>query len=399
MRRLLTVLVSLCLAAPAAIVRADDADDTIGLLIGVLKDTADPAAQADMLKGMNAALEGKRNVKMPPAWADVGPKLAQSPSEEVRKQAAKLSAAFGDASTLDAMQKTLLDPKRPADERLKALESLTGKNDPAFAGTLQGLLKDPAVREAALKALAGTDDPRTPAAILAAYSTFDEASKRAAVNTLSFRKVGARALMDAVKAHKVSPKDLTAYTVRQLRTLGDKEIDAWITQTWGVAKTSNEQKLAEIEKYKAVLTADALKSGDPSAGRALYAKTCMQCHTLYGEGGKVGPDLTGSNRADVDYLMVNIVDPSAVISKDYMVSIVFTKDGDAFSGIVTKEDDASISLATESDVQAIQRSDVKEVRSSELSMMPEGLLTPLSKQELIDLIAYLRTPSQVPLPK
>src|SRR3954462_2471384 len=152
-----------------AIAFADDADDTIGLLIGVLKDTADPAAQADLLKGMNAAMEGKRNVKMPSGWQDVYAKLIQSPNEEVRKQGAKLAAIFGDAGTLEAMKNVVLDPKKPADERSKALESLIGKNDPGLATLLQGLVKDPALAEPALKGLAGTDDAKTPAVILAAY--------------------------------------------------------------------------------------------------------------------------------------------------------------------------------------------------------------------------------------
>jgi putative heme-binding domain-containing protein len=385
---------------PAA--RAQEAaggeDDTIGLLVGVLKDTPDPAAQADMLRGINAALEGKRNVKMPAGWQELYPKLAESPNDEVRKQSAKLSAIFGDASTLDAMRKVVLDPSKPPTDRNKALESLLGKNDAALAPLLQGLLKDPAVRESALKGLAGTDDPKTPTAILEAYPSFDETAKRAAVNTLSFRPRFAKALMAAVKEGKVSTKDLTAYTVRQLRSFNDKEIDAWIAQTWGVAKTSNEQKVKEIARYKAMLTPEALKAGDASAGRALFARTCMQCHTLFGEGGKVGPDITGANRQDVDYLLVNIVDPSAVISKDYMVSLVGMKDDDVFTGILVKEDAQTISLATESAVQVLQKSDVKEVRQSELSMMPEGLITPLSKKELIDLITYLRSSSQVPLP-
>jgi putative heme-binding domain-containing protein len=394
------LVLAVALVSVAGVARAQDGgdDDTIGLLVGVLKDTADPGAQADMLRGMNAALEGKRSVKMPAGWQELYPKLSASPDEEVRKQAAKLSAIFGDASTLDAMRKTALDASKPAPERNKALESLLGKNDPSLAGLLQGLLKDPAVRETALKGLAGTDDPKTPAAILDAYPTFDAVAKRAAVNTLSFRPRFARALMNAVKEGKIATKDLTAYTVRQLRSFNDKEMDAWIAQTWGVARTSNEQKLKEIARYKAILTPEALKSGDPSAGRAIFAKTCMQCHTLYGEGGKVGPDITGANRQDIDYLMVNINDPSAVIAKDYMVSLVYMKDDDAFTGIVTKEDDSTVSLTTESGVQVLQKSDIKEIRHSELSMMPEGLLTPLSKKELIDLVSYLRTTSQVPLP-
>jgi putative heme-binding domain-containing protein len=395
-------LSALLLIGSAGIVTAGEdggGDDTIGLLIGVLKDTADPAAQADMLKGMNAAMEGKKNVKMPAGWQDVYAKLSQSPNDEVRKEAQKLSAVFGDAGTLDAIRKVVLDQSKSSDDRNKALQTLINKGDTSLPALLQGLLNDPALREAAIKGLAGTDDPKTPGAILAAYPSLDPASKRAAINTLSFRPAYAKVLMNAVKEGKISNKDLTAYTVRQLRSFNDKELDAWTNQIWGVAKSSNEQKLAEIARYKKLLTPELLKTGDPSAGRALFAKTCMQCHTLYVEGGKVGPDLTGSNRQDLDYLLVNIVDPSAVIAKDYMVSIIYMDDGDVYSGIITKEDDQSISVTLENSVQVLQRSEVKEIKRSELSMMPEGLLTPLSKQDLLNLIAYLRTPSQVPLPK
>src|SRR5258706_14242120 len=145
------VLLLTMLIAPVAF--ADDADDTIGLLIGVLKDTADPAAKADLLKGMNAAMEGKRNVKMPAGWQEVYAKLSQSPNEEVRKQGAKLAAVFGDAGTLEAMKKLVLDPTKPAEERHKALESLIGKNDATLAALLQQTSKDPAIAEPPLKAL------------------------------------------------------------------------------------------------------------------------------------------------------------------------------------------------------------------------------------------------------
>jgi putative heme-binding domain-containing protein len=391
-------LLILALLAGSFAAFADDNDDTIGLLIGVLKDTADPAAQADLLRGMNSAMEGKRNVKMPAGWQDVYAKLSKSTNEDVRNQAAKLSAVFGDATTLAAMKKVVLDASKPAEERLKALDSLAGKTDATYPALLQGLLKDPALAEAALKALAATDDPKTPAAILDAYPKLSLPAKRAAINTLSFKPASAKALMKFVQDGKISHKDLTAYTVRQLRSFNDKEINAWTDKIWGVAKTSNAQKLAEIARYKAILTPDALKTGDPSAGRAFFAKTCMQCHTLYGVGGKVGPDLTGSNRQDIDYLMVNIVDPSAVIAKDYMVSLIYMKDDDVYSGIITKEDDSSIQVTVEASVQTLQKSDIKEIRQSQLSMMPEGLLTPLSKQELLNLVSYLRTPTQVPLP-
>jgi putative heme-binding domain-containing protein len=384
------------LLAPA--VRAQDGgDDTIGLLISVLKDTDDPAAQADMLKGLNAAMEGKRGVKMPEGWPQLYAKLEKSPNETVKTESRKLSAVFGDASTLEAMKKVALDPSKDKTERAKALDSLIAKGDAALVPALHELVKDPVLREPAIKGLAGFDHPKTPGAIIGAYGSFDTASKLAAINTLSSRKTYAKELMRAVRAGKIPAKDLTAATVRTLRQHQDQEIDAWVTSVWGVTRSTPADKLKLIEDYKAMLTPEVLKQGNSSIGRALFAKTCQQCHTLYGEGGKVGPDLTGSNRADLDYILQNVIDPSAVIPKDYQVTNIWTKDDQILSGIVTREDDATITIQTESNLLTLERKQIDDLRNSELSMMPEGLLTSLSKQEVIDLVSYLRTQSQVPM--
>jgi putative heme-binding domain-containing protein len=112
----------------------------------------------------------------------------------------------------------------------------------------------------------------------------------------------------------------------------------------------------------------------------------------------VGPELTGSNRAELDYLLSNIVDPSAVVGKDYQASAVRTKSGRVISGILRPGDGRSISIVTENDVVVLPKDEVDAVRTSEVSMMPEGLLANLSAQEIRDLIAYLQSPVQVPLP-
>jgi putative heme-binding domain-containing protein len=383
----------------APLSRAQDAggDDTIGLLIAVLKDTDDTAAQADMLKGLNAAMEGKKGVQMPPGWPELYAKLAKSPNETVKSESRKLAAVFGDASTLEAMKKVALDRSKDKAERAKALDSLIAKGDAALVPTLQELVNDPLQREAAIKGLAGFDDPRTPSTILAAYGSFDTPSKLAAINTLASRKAYAKELMRAVQSAKIPAKDLTAATVRTLRQHQDKEVDAWVTSVWGITRSTPADKLKLIEDYKAMLTPEVLRQGNASIGRALFAKTCQQCHTLYGEGGKIGPDLTGSNRADLDYILQNVIDPSAVIPKDYQVTNIWTKDDQILSGIVTREDDAMITIQTESNLITLERKQIDDLRKSELSMMPEGLLTSLSKQEVIDLVSYLRTQSQVPM--
>jgi len=131
----------------------------------------------------------------------------------------------------------------------------------------------------------------------------------------------------------------------------------------------------------------------------VFARTCQQCHTLFGEGGKVGPDITGSNRSDLDYILQNAIDPNAVIPNDYRTSNVETKDDRSITGIVTKQDDTAITIITANETLIIPRNELKAVSQTELSMMPEGLLQAISEGEVRDLLAYLRSPGQVPLPE
>src|SRR5207248_10609196 len=136
---------------------------------------------------------------------------------------------------------------------------------------------------------------------------------------------------------------------------------------------------------------------DAQRGRAVFARVCMRCHTLFDVGGKIGPDLTGSNRADLSYVLSNVVDPSAVISKDYLLSIIKTKDKRVLSGIVKKDDGNALTLQTENQVLIIPRADVTFQKVQPISMMPEGLLAGLKKDEVRDLIAYLGSTKQVPM--
>ena len=85
-----------------------------------------------------------------------------------------------------------------------------------------------------------------------------------------------------------------------------------------------------------------MKRADLSQGRALFKKTCATCHRLFGEGEQVGPDITGSNRANLDYLLENVVDPSAVLGKDYRMSVLALADGRVISGLVQKETDSAL---------------------------------------------------------
>ena len=259
------------------------------------------------------------------------------------------------------------------------------------------MLNDPTVRPAALRGLAGSDDAGTAPAILKVYSSLDPSERKDALSTLASRQSFARELLGAIDTGVVPAKDVSADIVRQLRTLNDKEIEAHVVKVWGILRDSPADKKKRISQLKTLIQS-AGKVPDLSHGRLLFTKTCMQCHTLYNVGGHVGPDLTGSNRSDIDYLLENVVDPNAIIPAEYRTTQIDTTDGRTILGIVKKEDDKSVTVALAGQDLVIPKSEIKSRHLSSLSMMPEGLVDAFPDADIRDLIAYLRARQQVPLP-
>ncbi len=390
-------LLLLAASLPLASLRAQS-DDALPILVQVLQSTDDAQVQLDILKGLADGLKGRRGVKAPAGWDTLATKLATSSNAQVKELVQQLSLVFGSASALADMRKQLLDVKAPTAQRLAALDALVAARDATLVEPLRQLLKEPALRGAALRGLAAYDDPKTAAAILELLPTLDPAGKRDAFGTLSSRVSFARALVGALAAGKFAAKDLPADLVRQLRNYQQADLNAALDKHWGAARESTADKKAEMERYKVLLAKPGTLKDDLAKGRAVFAKTCGQCHMLYGIGGKVGPDITGSNRSDLDYLLHNILDPNAEIPNDYRTWNLDTKDDRSVSGILARQDATAVTIVTPNETLTIARTDIARLKQSELSMMPEGLLQVLPEDEVRSLIAYLRGKEQAPLP-
>jgi putative heme-binding domain-containing protein len=159
-----------------------------------------------------------------------------------------------------------------------------------------------------------------------------------------------------------------------------------------------------IAQYKNMLRGPADKPPDPPLGRMLFNKNCMECHTLYGIGSKIGPDLTDRKfpdgrlkRADPEFLVTNIVDPSAEIDKEYQPSIVTTTSGVVYIGIIKEKSARAVKLQTSSKVVVVPPADIEEIRESKVSLMPTELLKAFDGHQVRSLLAYLSGRSQVPL--
>lgn len=199
-----------------------------------------------------------------------------------------------------------------------------------------------------------------------------------------------------MRSGQIPPSHLTADLVRQIKNLKDTRLNSDLETLWGVTRETSADMKNEIERYRKIYRAGGSTPGNASRGRKVFARICQQCHTLFDTGGKVGPDLTGSNRADLDYILSNIVDPNSVIPNDYRTSTVELKDDRVLTGIVRQQDDKTVTVATANETLLLPRGDVRSLQLSELSMMPEGLMAQLTDEEVRDLIYYLGRPGQVP---
>ena len=396
-KRLYFLLFAIVLLSPAQL-RAQDAE-ALAALVGVLKESDAPGFQLDILKGISAALKGQRNLKPPKGWDVVAARLAKSPNAEVRQLAQQLSLTFGSKTAMAALRKVLTNGKAKLPERRKALAALVAARDVKLPEVLRGLLSEPELRREALRGLGAFEDAKTAPAILKIFAKLDTAGKRDALTTLASRVSSAKALMAAVTRGTVKANELPADIVRQLRAHGVKDINATLDKVWGVSRSTPAAKLAEIAKYKKLLQAKVNRPDNLPRGRALFQRTCAQCHKLYGEGGEIGPDITGSNRNNLDYLITNMLDPNAEIPNDYRTTILRTKDNRVLVGVIRRSEGQSVTIATPAEVVTVAKRDVAAIDPQDFSMMPEGLVLALKVDELRDLVAYLRGSRQVALPE
>ncbi|MBP3960094.1 DUF1080 domain-containing protein [Gemmata sp. G18] len=371
--------------------------EALDLLTKSLAEAKTEDQRVAYLHGLQEAAKGKRSLPMPKGWAAAFEALMKSPDGAVRQQSLGLAAVFGDKGALVTLRKVLSDAKADAAARLAALAVLVDAKDAETAPLLQSALADRNLRTAALRGLAAFDDAKTPGAILAQYASFTLAEKRDAVTTLAARAGFAKELMNAIAEKKIPATDVPAETVRQLRGYQDAAIDKQIAELWGVVRESPAERKKLIGEWKAKLTRAGMPAPDVNLGRTVFAKTCVQCHTLYAIGGKVGPEITGANRSNIDYLLENILDPSAVIPKEYAATRIVLTDDRVVTGIVKSEVNGVLTVLTERETLTISSKDVASRKASELSMMPEDILKQTSEYEFRSLIAYLQTNGQVPL--
>jgi putative heme-binding domain-containing protein len=267
---------------------------------------------------------------------------------------------------------------------------------PQVTEVFEALLEEPAFALDAIRGCSVVAHTSAPRILLSRYEQFSPELRRAVIETLASRKDYAEELLEAIKRKSVSREDIPAHIARSLSEILGKRFIELFGEVRPVA-ADREQLIA---RYKAMITERAMADADASRGRLVFQKTCAACHLLYGEGGKVGPDLTGSNRANLDYILLNSVDPSYDVPDGYRTLQILTVDGRVINGVLAEEDAIRVVLKTaEQPRVVVAKEDIETRKVSPKSMMPDGQLDQMKPQEVIDLIQYLRTTEQVEIKK
>jgi putative heme-binding domain-containing protein len=369
-----------------------------GALVGLAKDEKIQALLATRLAAADAPIATKlllldvisRSdlVPFPPVWIEPVKKLLERPDDELTYAA--VGAVAGSEAFDGSLQVLARNDKCQLDTRIAAFSSIIPRNSELsradFTFLYEVITKDVAssTRAAAARVLSAaklTDSQRTqlfeaflqagPIEITALLPAFENVTDPKLLSKMAPKLIGTVSsvptpLLDRLKDHlpdELRDDVLLALEIHQL-------------------------KLANIERD--------LPTGGVESGKLVFhgrKAACAACHRVGSEGGKIGPDLSkvGERRNERDLLEAVIV-PSASIARGYESQTIRTTDGRTLTGLVVRETTESIYLRTNDQREIrLRRKDIDEQRPSDVSIMPAGLENTMTRQELADLLAYLRS--------
>ena len=208
-------------------------------------------------------------------------------------------------------------------------------------------------------------------------------------------------LVKSVEAGHIGAADLTLDHLRQLASLMDADLQQQVEKRWGrIQAVSPQEKRSTINRLKLVLAPSGVVGRDPKGNRAegkkVFQANCGICHKLFGEGNSIAPDLTGADRKNTDYLLTQIVEPSVYIRPEYMAYQAQLKDDTVVDGLMVESTSSAVTLVDRNNERhAIARAQIRELKESQVSLMPEGILEGLSPENVMNLFAYLQADAPI----
>ena len=368
-------------------------NESIGLLIKTAKGNENPAVRTALLKGMLKGLEGQTNIEAPEGWKDLNAELMTSEVKEHKSLALQIGQIFGDENASAKAFEILKSTNASLKDRKESLKSLVAQKNQDLSKLLPSLLKEKELQINAIRAYGKIPNANSEE-LLVNYKEFEDQAKKAVIETLSTREDLAKKLLAALKNKIISKSEIPAYTARALNSiLGDE-----FKEIYGEIQKQSDSKKEIIAKYSALLDLPEASKADPILGRKVFKNVCGTCHQMYGEGGILGPDLTGSNRANREYILLNIVDPNFDVPDGYKMIILKTINNRVLAGTIAEEDEQKVVLKSVTGKEIISKDEIKDRQKLAISMMPEGILETISKNDFYALIKYLQIEEKIKIP-
>lgn len=349
------------------------------------------------------ALASLPPVEKPAGWdaAKAHGKTLTNDKPAVADALDRLGVRFGDAEYFPKWRDLARNEKQAATARIEALALLDVGRDPELGSLARELLAVPALQPGAVSALRRFAGAETAEALVPHLAKFPLTLRNEAINLLAAKPDSALVLLKAVDAKTLPASLISPVLLDQFTRFQNPDIDTLIAKNWvrGGAGVDLAQLSASIESWKKKLSPNVMAKADASRGRQTYTMTCGTCHQLFGEGIALGPDLTGSNRADLAYVLENVLAPSSVVGKDYLLHVFSMKDGSTLSGMIRGETPEFAKLALPGGATVdVKLAEVAKREEIPQSLMPAGLFDALPLEQVADLVKYLASPGQVPLP-
>lgn len=351
----------------------------------------------ELLKGFEAAFKGRPLSGLPDELVKLitesgGGSLAL----RVRQ---KDAAAIDEALKLVAVEAAAPpDPKQKAaaeeakTRRIELVQTLGEVQPSGSVNVLVTIAKTSAdndVRSAALTALLGFKDEVIGSEVLTVFSSLHDDVQAVALTLLTSRAAWATQLLEAIDAGTLKPDVLPLDVVRKLTFLKGDKLAALVKKHWPKLEGASTAEMQElIARFASVAKSEG---GEPFEGKKIFMQSCGKCHLLFGEGGRIGPDLTAFKRNDVNHILTNVINPSAEIREGFEAIVVVTTDGRTITGF-RADQDARVLVVRGIDGQniSINRDDIEETVPLKKSLMPEGLLNNLTEEQVRNLFTYLR---------
>ncbi|MSU65367.1 MAG: c-type cytochrome [Opitutus sp.] len=343
-----------------------------------------------VLDGIGEALSGRRKAPQPAAWTEVQAKLSAGADAPLRNRLRDLSALFGDGRALEEFRAMVLNSSADLPQRNAALQVLIEARAEGLRALCDEILPVRGLSAGAAAGLALSADLRVAERLLTEWPKLYGGEKPPVMSVLMSRRSWAAKALDALAAGIVKREEISPFQARRIRAYHDEALTKRLTEVWGpVADESERDRVTELAKWAARFTPEALAGADKARGRAVFKASCAACHTLNGEGGVIAPDLTGAARDNLNYLLENLLFPSAVVPDEYRLTTVTMKDGRALSGMIRARTAKTLKVQSISELIALSVTDIAKEDVLPVSLMPPGLLDSLSANDARDLLAYL----------